>query len=45
MLNRLTEREAGAMIDRLVGNQPLPVNMRRDIIERTDGIPLFFEQA
>jgi class 3 adenylate cyclase len=44
MLNRLTEREAGAMMDRIVGNKPLPANLRRDIIERTDGIPLFVEE-
>ena len=44
MLNRLTEREASAMIDRIVGNKPLPANLRRDIIERTDGIPLFIEE-
>ena len=33
-----------AMIDRVVGNKPLPANVRRDIIERTDGIPLFVEE-
>ena len=43
-INRLTEREAGAMIDRIVGNKPLPANIRQDIIERTDGIPLFVEE-
>jgi predicted ATPase len=44
MLNRLTERDASAMIDRIVGNKLLPANIRRDIIERTDGIPLFVEE-
>jgi class 3 adenylate cyclase/predicted ATPase len=43
-LNRLAERDAGAMIDRVVGNKLLPANIRRDIIERTDGIPLFVEE-
>ena len=43
-LNRLAEREVGAMIDRVVGNKPLPANIRQDIIERTDGIPLFVEE-
>ena len=33
-----------AMIDRVVGNEPLPANIRQDIIERTDGIPLFVEE-
>jgi class 3 adenylate cyclase/predicted ATPase len=43
-INRLTEREIGAMIDRVAGNKLLPVNIRQDIIERTDGIPLFVEE-
>jgi predicted ATPase len=32
------------MIDRVVGNKLLPANVRQDIIERTDGIPLFVEE-
>ena len=32
------------MIDRVTGNKPLPETIRRDIIERTDGIPLFVEE-
>ena len=43
-LNRLAEREISAMIDRVVGNKLLPTNIRQDIIERTDGIPLFVEE-
>ena len=43
-LNRLAEREISAMIDRVVGNKGLPANIRQDIIERTDGIPLFVEE-
>jgi class 3 adenylate cyclase/predicted ATPase len=43
-INRLTEREIGAMIDRVIGNKLLPANIRQDIIERTDGIPLFVEE-
>ena len=43
-LNRLGEREIAAMIDRVVGNKPLPASIRQDIIERTDGIPLFVEE-
>jgi class 3 adenylate cyclase/predicted ATPase len=45
IINRLTEREASAMIDRIVGNKPLPASIRQDIIERTDGIPLFVEEV
>jgi class 3 adenylate cyclase/predicted ATPase len=43
-LNRLGEREIGAMIDRVTGNKALPESIRHDIVERTDGIPLFVEE-
>src|SRR3984885_7350110 len=43
-LNRLARREVSAMIDRVVGNGMLPASIRQDIIERTDGIPLFVEE-
>jgi predicted ATPase len=43
-LNRLAQREIDAMIDRVAGNKLLPANSRRDIVERTDGIPLFVEE-
>jgi predicted ATPase len=43
-LNRLAEREIDAIISRLSGNKPLPASVRQDIIERTDGIPLFVEE-
>ena len=43
-LNRLAEREIGALIDRVIGNKLLPPSVRQDIIERTDGIPLFVEE-
>ena len=36
--------EIVALIDRLTGNKSLPENIRQDIIERTDGIPLFVEE-
>ena len=32
------------MIDRVTGNKALPENIRQDIIERTDGVPLFVEE-
>jgi class 3 adenylate cyclase/predicted ATPase len=44
IVNRLAEHEAGAIIDRLVGNRLLSASIRQDIIERTDGIPLFVEE-
>ena len=43
-LNRLTRRGVDTMIDRIIGNRPLPANVRQHIIERTDGIPLFVEE-
>jgi class 3 adenylate cyclase/predicted ATPase len=43
-INRLAQREVGAMIDRVVGNKLLSASIRQDIIERTDGIPLFVEE-
>ena len=43
-LNRLGEREAAAIIARLVGNQALPADVLAEIVERTDGIPLFVEE-
>jgi predicted ATPase len=43
-VNRLGEREIALMIDGVIGNKPLPANVRQDIVERTDGIPLFVEE-
>jgi predicted ATPase/class 3 adenylate cyclase len=43
-INRLTQRQVGDMIDGVVGNNALPASIRRDIVERTDGIPLFVEE-
>jgi class 3 adenylate cyclase len=43
-INRLSNREIVDMIGRVVGNKVLPENLRQDIIERTDGIPLFVEE-
>ena len=43
-LNRLAQRNIEAMIDGVVGNKFIPASVRHDIIERTDGIPLFVEE-
>jgi class 3 adenylate cyclase/predicted ATPase len=43
-INRLPEREVGAIIDRIIGNNRLPASVRQDITERADGIPLFVEE-
>ena len=43
-LSPLAPGEVSALIDNIVGNKPLPANIRQDIIERTDGVPLFVEE-
>ena len=43
-LNRFGQREIEIMIDRVTGNKALPESIRQNIIERTDGIPLFVEE-
>jgi class 3 adenylate cyclase/predicted ATPase/tRNA A37 threonylcarbamoyladenosine biosynthesis protein TsaE len=43
-INRLAQRDIDALIDEVVGNKLLPASIRQDIIERTDGIPLFVEE-
>jgi alkylhydroperoxidase family enzyme len=42
--NRLAQRDIEAIIDGVVGNKLIPAGVRKDIIERTDGIPLFVEE-
>jgi predicted ATPase len=44
IINRLAQRDSEAMIDPVVGNKLIPAGIRKDIIERTDGIPLFVEE-
>jgi class 3 adenylate cyclase len=43
-LNRLGKRDAAAIIARLFGNKELPAEVMAEIVERTDGIPLFVEE-
>ena len=43
-INRLGHREIGTMIDCVAGHELLPTSIKQDIIERTDGIPLFVEE-
>jgi class 3 adenylate cyclase len=43
-INRLSQRDIGALIDAVIGNKSLLPSIRQDIIERTDGIPLFVEE-
>jgi class 3 adenylate cyclase/predicted ATPase len=43
-INRLAPREVMALIDRVAGDKPLAANIRQDIVERADGIPLFVQE-
>ncbi len=43
-INQLAKRDVEAMIDQLVDNRLIDPSIRGDIIERTDGIPLFVEE-
>jgi class 3 adenylate cyclase len=43
-LNRLGERDAAAIIARVAGNNALQADVMAEIVERTDGIPLFVEE-
>jgi class 3 adenylate cyclase/predicted ATPase len=44
MLNRLGKRESAIIIAHIVGNKGLPTDVMTEIVERTDGIPLFVEE-
>jgi class 3 adenylate cyclase/predicted ATPase/predicted RNA-binding Zn-ribbon protein involved in translation (DUF1610 family) len=43
-LNRLAPGDIDCLIESVVGARSLPAGIRQDIIERTDGIPLFAEE-
>jgi class 3 adenylate cyclase/predicted ATPase len=43
-LNRLAPSDIDFLIEGVVGNRSLPADIRQNIIERTDGIPLFAEE-
>src|SRR5207248_3938632 len=43
-LNRLGMRDSAALVERLAGNVGLPPEIVDDIVERTDGVPLFVEE-
>ena len=43
-IRRLAPSEAMALIERVAGNRPIAANIRQDIVERADGIPLFVEE-
>jgi len=43
-LNRLGEREGEALVQTLAGNAALTAEIVAEIVERTDGVPLFVEE-
>src|SRR5262249_28883747 len=43
-VNRLGRREIASLVQRVTGNKPLSEKLKQDIIERTDGVPLFVEE-
>ena len=43
-INRLAPRDVIALIDQVASDRPLAANIRRDIVERSDGVPLFVEE-
>jgi class 3 adenylate cyclase/predicted ATPase len=43
-LHRLAPHAINFLIEEVVGSRSLPAGIRQDIIERTDGIPLFAEE-
>jgi class 3 adenylate cyclase/predicted ATPase len=43
-LSRLPAREGAEMVARMTGNKPLPKEIAAEIIDRTDGVPLFIEE-
>uniref|UniRef100_A0A973WR89 AAA family ATPase n=2 Tax=Bradyrhizobium quebecense TaxID=2748629 RepID=A0A973WR89_9BRAD len=43
-LNRLAENEATAIVAGLVGSRQVPADVVAEIIDRTDGVPLFVEE-
>jgi predicted ATPase len=43
-LSRLPRRDSTALIRRVVGDEMLPSHLVDEIVDRTDGIPLFLEE-
>jgi class 3 adenylate cyclase/predicted ATPase len=43
-LNRLSRRYGTAIIDRLTGGKVLPPEVQKQIVAKTDGVPLFLEE-
>ena len=44
-LNRLGRRDGAALIGRIAGDGALPADLVAEVVERTDGVPLFLEEV
>ena len=43
-LNRLDRHDRGILVDQIAGGKPLPESVVSEIVDRTDGVPLFVEE-
>jgi class 3 adenylate cyclase len=43
-LNRLSQRERATLVDHITGGKALPPGLLDQIVQRTDGVPLFVEE-
>src|SRR5580704_361219 len=43
-LNRLSQRERATLVSHITGGKALPSNLLDQIVDRTDGVPLFVEE-
>ena len=43
-ITRLDARDTEALLDEVIGEHPLPAHIRKEIIDRADGIPLFVQE-
>ena len=43
-LNRLSQRERATLVSHITGGKALPSNLLEQIVDRTDGVPLFVEE-
>ncbi|MSP12705.1 MAG: adenylate/guanylate cyclase domain-containing protein [Chloroflexi bacterium] len=43
-LNRLNRRQVGELVDQMVHGKTLPAEVLQQVVDRTDGVPLFVEE-
>ncbi|MBI5441683.1 MAG: AAA family ATPase [Deltaproteobacteria bacterium] len=44
VLSRLSRRDSGLLLERITAGKPLPAEVAEQIIQHTDGVPLFMEE-